>query len=122
MKRNSWRYFGTLRRRSSEHFTFDFISRRFILKELKALKRQKAPGIDEFPPGLLNNCADIIAGLLAYIINLSIKTSSVPLVWKIAKITQFSSREIRLNQRIIDQYLCHLLHRRSWKRQLTIIS
>ena len=68
-------------------------SRRFVLKELKALKRQKAPGIDELPPGLLKDCADIIAGPLAYIINLSIKTSTVPSAWKIAKInTNFQVR------------------------------
>ena len=37
-------------------------------KELKALKRQKAPGIEELPPGLLKDCAEIIAGPLACII------------------------------------------------------
>ena len=37
-------------------------------KELKALKRQKAPGIEELPPGLLKDCVEIIAGPLAYII------------------------------------------------------
>ena len=37
-------------------------------KELKSLKRQKAPGIEELPPGLLKDCAEIIAGPLAYII------------------------------------------------------
>ena len=73
----TWRYIRTLPRRTNEHFTFDYISRRFVLKELKALKGQKAPGIDELPPGLLKDCADIIAGPLAYIINLSIKTSTV---------------------------------------------
>ena len=83
----TWRYIRTLPRRTNEPFTFDYISRRFVLKELKALKGQKAPGIDELPPGLLKDCADIIAGPLAYIINLSIKTSTVPSVWKIANIT-----------------------------------
>ena len=39
----TWRYIRTLPRRTNEHFTFDYISRRFVLKELKALKRQKAP-------------------------------------------------------------------------------
>ena len=85
----TWRYIRTLPRHANEHFTFDYISRRFFLKELKALKRQKASGIDELPPGLLRDCADIIAGPLAYIINLSIKTSAVPSVWKVAKITPF---------------------------------
>ena len=83
----TWRYIRTLSKRTKEHFTFHYISRVFVLKEFKALKRQKAPGIDELPPGLLKDCADIIAGSLAYTIYLSIKTSTVPSVWKIAKIT-----------------------------------
>ena len=55
-------YVKTLPRRTKEHFTFHYISGVFMLKELKALKRQKALEIDELPHGLLNDCADIIAG------------------------------------------------------------
>ena len=85
----------TLPRRINEHFTFDYISRVFVLKELKALKWQKAPSSDELPPRLLKDCANIIAGPLAYIINLSIKTSTVPSVWKITKIASvFKSRDL----------------------------
>ena len=83
----TWRYIRALPRSTNEYFTFDYISRRFVIKELKSLKRQKAPGIDEFPPGLLKDCADIILGLLAYIINLSIKTFSIPSISKIPKTT-----------------------------------
>ena len=60
----TWRYISTLLRRANEHFTFDYISRSFVLKELKALKRQKAPGIDKLPPGLLKDCVNIIASPL----------------------------------------------------------
>ena len=81
-----WRYVKLLPWCTDEDFTFDYISKIFVLKELKALKRQKAPIIDKLPPGLLIDCANIIAGPLAYIINLSIKTSTVPSFWKIAKI------------------------------------
>ena len=83
MEKFTWLNIGTLQRRTNKHFTFDYISRAFVLKENK----QKAPGIDELPPGLLKDCADIIAGPLTYIIDLSIKTFTVPSVWKITKIT-----------------------------------
>ena len=71
----TWRVIRALpRRTTNERFTFNYISRVFVLKELRTLKRQKATGIDELPPGSLKDCADIIAGPLSYIINLSIKT------------------------------------------------
>ena len=82
----TWQFIRKLSRRTNEHCTFDFISRVFAIKEIKALKRPKAPGIDELLPSLLKDCADIIAGPLTCIINLSIKTSTLPSVWKIAKI------------------------------------
>ena len=83
----TWLYFRALPRRTEEHFTFHYISGVFVLKELKPLKKQKPPGIDELPLGLSKYCAYIIAVPLAYIINLSIKTSTVPSVWKIGRIT-----------------------------------
>ena len=67
----TWQYIRILPRLTSEYFTFHYISRVFVLKELKALKWQKAPGIDELQLGLRKDCADIIGGLLAYIINQS---------------------------------------------------
>ena len=83
----TWRYIRTLATHTNEDFTVDNISRRFVLKELKALKRQIAPSVEKLPAGLLKDCTDIIVDPLAYIINLSIKTSTVHSVWKIAKIT-----------------------------------
>ena len=87
LKNFTWKYIRILPRRTNEHFTIDCVSRRFVLKELKALKRQNAPGIDKLTSGLLKDCADIIASPVAYIINLSIKTSTVSSVWKSSKIT-----------------------------------
>lgn len=81
------RYIRTPPRRTNEHFTSYYVFGRYVLKELKALKRQKAPGIDELPPGLLKDCVSIITGPLQYMINLSIKTCTVQSVWKVAKIT-----------------------------------
>ncbi len=47
---------------------------------------KRATGIDDLPPNLLKDCATVIAKPLAHIINLSIKTSTVPALWKTAKV------------------------------------
>ena len=54
--------------------------------ELCSLKRNKATGLDELPSGLLKDCAKNISEALCYIMNLSIKTSTVPNIWKSAKV------------------------------------
>ena len=59
----------------------------FVEKELKNLKRRKASGVDDLPNGLLKDGADIIAKPLAHIINLSLRTSTVPSALKTALIS-----------------------------------
>ena len=39
----TWQYIRTLSRRTNEHFTLDYISSVFVLKELKVLKGRKLP-------------------------------------------------------------------------------
>jgi hypothetical protein len=51
------------------------ISRGFVLNELKPLKRNKATGADELPPGMLKDIREYVADPLCYILNLSVKTS-----------------------------------------------
>ena len=81
------------------------MSRIFVLKQLKALKRKKATGLDNLPSALLKDCADAIAGLLSHHINLSLKTGTVPLIWKKARITplhKFGSTATPENNRPIS--------------------
>ena len=56
------------------------------MKELKQLKRQKATGVDDLPPGVLKDVREYIADPLCHIINLSIETATIPTKWKIAKL------------------------------------
>ena len=76
MENFTWRFIRRHPIRTNEHFTseYSYLSRVFMQKELKVLKKQEAPGIDELPPGLLKDCVEI-------------KTSAVPSVCEIAKIT-----------------------------------
>ena len=67
-------------------FKFSTITPGYVLKHLNRLKRNKATGIDSLPPNLLKDCAEEIAGPISHIINLSLTTSTVPTIWKSAKI------------------------------------
>ena len=71
---------------TSKHVVMRYMSKIFIEKELRNLKRQKATRIDNLPPGLLKDCAMYIATPLCYIINLSISTSTIPTIWKYSKV------------------------------------
>ena len=51
------------------------------------MKRKKASGADDIPPGMLKDANEILSKPLAFIINLSLQTSIVPQDWKVAKIT-----------------------------------
>lgn len=53
------------------------------------LKRRKATGLDNFPPGLLKDAAPVIARPLTFIINLSLESGTVPTEWKEAKVLPF---------------------------------
>ena len=50
------------------------------------LKRKKPSGLDYLSPGLLKDFADEIAEPLHHIINLSLSSSTVPLIWKETRI------------------------------------
>lgn len=57
--------------RTCKKFKFNYVSRIFVEKELKKLKRQKSTGSDNLPLALLKDCASEIAEPLCYLINLS---------------------------------------------------
>ena len=71
---------------TESQFTFKVVKESDILKELKNLKRKKASGLDNFPPGLLKDAAYVLTTPLTFIINLSLKTKVVPSEWKVAKV------------------------------------
>ena len=69
-----------------EKFLFRAVKEEEILTELKNLKRKKATGLDNLPPGLLKDAAGVIAKPLTFIINLSLSSGVVPTDWKMAKV------------------------------------
>ena len=53
-----------------EKFLFRAVKEEEILTELKNLKRKRATGLDNLPPGLLKDAAGVIAKPLTFIITL----------------------------------------------------
>ena len=67
-------------------FKFNDISERFTLAQLRGLKTGKAAGLDNNPPRLLRDSADIVAKPLTTIINVSLSQGLVPTDWKGARV------------------------------------
>ena len=71
---------------TKKHFEFTAVGKPFVLKQLKCLKLKNATGIDDLPARLLKDSAVVIADLVTYLVNLSIKSGTVPSEWKQAKV------------------------------------
>ena len=68
-------------------FTLDYINDDQVLRLLSTLNVNKSSGTDNLGPRILKLCAPIIYKVVAYLINLSIKTSIFPDKLKEARIT-----------------------------------
>jgi len=58
----------------------------YVSKALKNLDVKKGAGLDGLQPKFLVLAADVIAPSLTWIFNLSLRTGSVPSIWKVAKV------------------------------------
>ena len=83
----TWRFMSRTDSKTDKVFHFEYVSKIFIEKELKSLKRHKATGFDDLPSNLLKDSSCVVSGPLAHIINLSLKSGVVPSEWKTAIIT-----------------------------------
>lgn len=72
---------------TEKRFRFKDVPKTFVEKELKKLKRNKATGIDGLPPALLKDSSASISEPLTFVINLSLKTATIPTEWKHALVT-----------------------------------
>ena len=83
----TWRKPIEIASRTNKKFNFKYVSKLFVEKQLNSLKRNKASGLDDLPPGLLKDAARVISKPLNHIINLSLQTGIIPSDWKVAKVT-----------------------------------
>jgi len=72
--------------KTNKSFVFQYVSVIFVAKQLKTLKRSKASGLDNLPPSLLKDTINVIAKPLTYIINLSLRSGTMPNCWKKARV------------------------------------
>ena len=82
-----WRQPEQLPQKSKNVFKFQYVSEKTVKSHLNSLKRNKATGHDQLPPGMLKDTTSVIAKPLCYIINLSLKTGIFPTDWKQAKVS-----------------------------------
>ena len=82
----SWKRPTKMSTRTDPKFIFKAVSRHEVEQRLKPVKRKKATGLDDLPPGLIKDSAELISAPLAHLINLSLKTSIFPTDWKTAKV------------------------------------
>ena len=82
-----WRYNDKKKLGTDKIFRFSYISIAFVERELRHVDRNKATGTDSLPPSLLKDCSRFLASPLAHILNLSLNNSTVPSMWKLAKIS-----------------------------------
>ena len=81
-----WRANTKRARRTDTFFKFSYVSKIFVERQLKTLKRRKAAGWDDLPAGMIKDCRSAISKPLTYIINLSLKEGIVPTKWKCARV------------------------------------
>ena len=104
----TWHFVKPRTSRTCKIFTmkYIYISKNFIEKELCSPKHNKATGLDELPSALLKDCAKKISEPLCYIMNSSIKTSTVPnYICKSAKVVpifKFGNHNLPENYRPIS--------------------
>ena len=69
-----WRNYAQSESENNTVFTFTHVTKIFVEKQLKSLKRRKAAGVDQIPSGMLKDAASVLAGPLSFLINLSLRT------------------------------------------------
>ena len=67
-------------------FKFEEVKEQFILNNLHKIDVKKAAGLDNIPPRLLKDSANVIARPLTKIINVSLEQGTVPDDFKLAKV------------------------------------
>ncbi len=82
---------------SPGNFKLQPIEDEFILNELKNLNITKGAGLDDLAPRFLRDGAAEIAGVITYIVNLSITTESVPDDFKASRVTPIYKKKSKLD-------------------------
>ena len=77
-------------------YTLKEVTPDFINKNLKKLNPNKSTGLDNIGPKFLLDGADVLTKLITHLVNLSIKSKTVPLCTKSAKVTPIYKKNSKL--------------------------
>ena len=72
--------------RTTSKFNFRLVNKIWVENQLRLLKRSKATGPDNLPPGMLKDCSNELSGPLCYLINLTVINGTIPSEWRLAKV------------------------------------
>ena len=99
-------------KRTTSKFNFRLVNKIWVENQFPLLKRSKASGPDNLPPGMLKDCSNELSGPLCCLINLAMINSTIPNEWSLAKVILFSKIETELTQTTTVQYIYYLYRRR----------
>ena len=83
----TWRTPAMSKKITTKRFKFKYVSKLYVEKQLRTMKRNKATGVDDISTNLLKDSASVISKPITHIVNLSLSTGVVPDEWKVARIT-----------------------------------
>lgn len=88
------------------------ITRGIVLKELKLLNGNKSSGPDQIPAKVLvlKMCADVLAGPICYMLNVSFNNSTLPNEWKLSRVVPIYKRVLNPIRPIVDRCLSHVFY------------
>ena len=104
LKNFAWQFPASITKKTESVFKFQFVTNMDVEKIIKSIKRSKATRIDDLPPGLIKDAADVLSVPLSYIINLSLDTGRFPQEWKAAKIIPLHKSGSTKSLITIDQF------------------
>ena len=68
-------------------FVLQEVNQNFILKQLQQMNANKSTGLDDISPRFLHDGAQPLASIVCHLVNLSIRSKTVPTCIKSAKVT-----------------------------------
>ena len=74
----TWKTSAKVFPRTYNTFRFSYFSTVFVAQQLRLLKKNKPTGFDNLPARLIKDSSSVLSKPVTFIINLSLKTATVP--------------------------------------------
>ena len=101
-------------------FKFNVVEQLEVENMLRYLDISKSAGEDKISGKFLRDAAEVISSPLTYIMNLSLKSATVPDDFKLARVLPYIKKETEIMKETIDRCQSYRLHQKSLKKLYTI--